>query len=71
MPKIEDNVIILYLEPKKQSPVVIGSYYSGEPYDTTENIYTIQHSSGAYIKIDEDGNIILHPASGKKIKFIS
>lgn len=79
LPKVDDTVIIAYLEPNKSSPYVLGSYYTNddptdenfEIFDTTEDIYMVQHHTGAYIKIDTDGNIILHPATGKKIKMQS
>ena len=75
MPNVGDAVVVIYLGPNKTGPMVIGSYYSNPlptddnfaAFHTTEGDFLLKHKSGAFIKIDSVGNIVLNAASGKTI----
>jgi len=76
LPDVGDTVVVLYLEPNKAGPVVIGSYYSNTEnndenyavFHTTADDWLLQHKSGAYIKINALGDIILNCATGREIQ---
>ena len=72
-PRVKDIVVVAYLEQDKHAPIIVGSIFntdSNELFDTTENDWTIKHPSGAYIKFEEDGDIIISTPAGKRTKVI-
>lgn len=70
LPRIGDQVVILYLEPRKSAPIVLGSYFKtidNNSFQTNANIWELKHSSGSYIRFTAAGDIVINCAPGRAI----